>query len=176
MNTGRTPQDTPIKEYLSERQEALHAFNHLKEHFGLAWTDLRKTMALFVITIRKGAELSALEARRSRILKKLKREEQGIRAKYQKETAKALGLAPAKRSTAQKITEFALVVIFSLLLFALASSYAYAERGYKAIGREHLLLFTPLYYYLVKSTVKDMKQIFSEIKEEEKQDKNKGAS
>lgn len=160
MNTGRTPQDAPIKEYLSERQEALHAFNHLKDSFGLAWMDLRKIMALFVITIRKEAELSALEARRNRILRKLKREEQEIKAKYQKETAKALNLAPAKRSTSQKITEFVLVVIFSLLLFALASSYAYAERGYKAIGGEHLLLFTPLFYYLLKSTVKDMKQIF----------------
>lgn len=168
MNTDKTPN--------AEMQAAAEAIRGLGEHFSLMWADVRKTMILFTISIRKGAELSALEARRNRALKRMAKEEAWIEKKYQKETEKALGLSPAKGGIKSKILEFIIVAIFSLLLFAFASIGAYEQRGYRAIGGEHLLLLSPLFYYVVKSIITDMKQIHKEVAAESKQENNKGAS
>lgn len=42
-----------------------------------------------------------------------------------------------------------------VLLFRWGQGYALAERGYKAIGGEALLLGLPLFWYLTETTIRD---------------------
>lgn len=53
-----------------------------------------------------------------------------------------------------------------IVLFKIGSAYAYAERGYSAVGGEYFLLMLPLFYAMIANTAKsiwhEVKDIFSD--------------
>ncbi len=60
-----------------------------------------------------------------------------------------------KRSLASVLFELAAVLLMTALAFAWGKQAALAERGYKAIGGEYLLLLLPAIYYTGKRTILD---------------------
>lgn len=53
------------------------------------------------------------------------------------------------------VLKYAALTAAGVLLFRLGQGYALAERGYKAIGGEALLLGLPLFWYLTETTIRD---------------------
>lgn len=53
-----------------------------------------------------------------------------------------------KRSLASVVLELAAVLLVTALAFAWGRQVAQAERGYNAIGGEHLLLLLPMRKYI----------------------------
>ena len=62
------------------------------------------------------------------------------------------------RRTVLKYTGLA---IAGIILFGIGAAYAYAERGYPAVGGEVFALFTPLFYWLVSHTIRDALDLFT---------------
>lgn len=52
------------------------------------------------------------------------------------------------------------LTIAGAVLFGVGSVYAYAERGYWAIGGEVFSLFTPLIYWMILQTIRDVFNLF----------------
>lgn len=55
-----------------------------------------------------------------------------------------------------------------ILLYILAAKYAFAKRGYFAVGGEGLLVFLPVFYGLTKAVVQDA---IKDIKARDRNDK-----
>ena len=53
------------------------------------------------------------------------------------------------------VLKYAALTAAGVLLFRWGQGYALAERGYKAIGGEALLLGLPLFWYLTETTIRD---------------------
>ena len=53
------------------------------------------------------------------------------------------------------VLKYAALTAAGVLLFHWGQGYALAERGYKAIGGEALLLGLPLFWYLTETTIRD---------------------
>lgn len=53
------------------------------------------------------------------------------------------------------VLKYATLTAAGVLLFCWGQGYALAERGYKAIGGEALLLGLPLFWYLTETTIRD---------------------
>lgn len=139
----------------------------LKKAFGIIAQDAQKIARLIVLSFRRTAELTAFELRKRRILKKLEKEEESIKARYKEQTLEILEGKKLHRKTRAKVIEFVIIMAVSLVLFNLASIEAYNERGYKAYGGEYFLLLLPVFYYLTKATVKDFKKAAQENRKEE---------
>lgn len=60
-----------------------------------------------------------------------------------------------KRSLASVLFELAAVLLITIAAFAWGVKTARIERGYEAIGGEHLLLLLPAIYYAGKRTLLD---------------------
>lgn len=60
-----------------------------------------------------------------------------------------------KRSLVPVVLELATVLLVTAFAFAWGRQVAQAERGYNAIGGEHLLLLLPAMYYAGKRTIQD---------------------
>lgn len=60
-----------------------------------------------------------------------------------------------KRSPASVALELAAVLLMTTAAFALGQTTALAERGYNAIGGEHIFLLIPAVYYIGKPVVVD---------------------
>ena len=69
-----------------------------------------------------------------------------------------------KRSLASVLLELAAVLLVTALAFAWGRQVAQAERGYNAIGGEHLLLLLPAMYYTGKRTTLDWIADLRELK------------
>ena len=61
------------------------------------------------------------------------------------------------------LLELAAVLLVTALAFAWGRQVAQAERGYNAIGGEHLLLLLPAMYYAGKRTIQDWIAEFQEM-------------
>lgn len=57
--------------------------------------------------------------------------------------------------TAKRI-EFGIVCMDGLALFNFGAAFAYAERGYSAVGGEAMLLLFPVFYYITKAMIRDV--------------------
>lgn len=53
------------------------------------------------------------------------------------------------------VLKYAALTAAGVLLFCWGQKYAFAERGYEAIGGEALLLGLPLFWYLTETTIRD---------------------
>lgn len=53
------------------------------------------------------------------------------------------------------ILKYTALTFAGVWLFKIGSEYAYAQRGYIAVGGEMFALLLPLFYYLFSSTVRD---------------------
>ncbi len=51
--------------------------------------------------------------------------------------------------------KYVMLTLVSLVLYGFAAEYALRERGYSAVGGEVIILFLPLFYYLVSKFVKE---------------------
>lgn len=51
--------------------------------------------------------------------------------------------------------KYIMLVLASLVLYGFAAEYALRERGYSAVGGEAVVLFLPLFYYLVSESIKE---------------------
>lgn len=69
-----------------------------------------------------------------------------------------------KRNLASVVLELIAVLLVTALAFAWGMRTAQAERGYTAIGGEHLLLLLPAMYYTGKRTILDWIADFRELK------------
>lgn len=70
-----------------------------------------------------------------------------------------------KRSLGGMICELAAVLLVTAAAFAWGKQTAQIQRGYEAIGGEHLFLLTPPVYYIVKRMTMDW---IADIREREK--------
>lgn len=71
-----------------------------------------------------------------------------------------------KRSLASVVLELAAVFLVTALAFAWGRQVAQTERGYNAIGGEHLLLLLPAMYYVGKQTILDWIADLRELRRE----------
>ncbi len=71
-----------------------------------------------------------------------------------------------KRSLASVVLELAAVLLVTALAFAWGVQTAQAERGYTAIGGEHLFLILPFMYYPGKRTILDWVTEIRELRRE----------
>ena len=69
-----------------------------------------------------------------------------------------------KRSLASVVLELAAVLLVTALTFTWGVQTAQSERGYNAIGGEHLLLLLPAMYYAGKRTIQDWIADLRELK------------
>ena len=148
----------------------------LKKTFGQLADKLQKMAKVLYLTFKEAMELAAFERKKKRTLKRLAREEEEIREHYRKEIEKVTVTTTIikKKKRRKKFLEFAVVVAVSFVLFHFASIKAFEERGYKAYGGEYVLLFgLPFVYYMLKKTAGNLKEIYRDIKEE---NRSKGAS
>lgn len=53
------------------------------------------------------------------------------------------------------IVKYAILTLLGIWLYRLGADYAYAQRGYFAVGGEVLALLLPYFYWAVSRTVKD---------------------
>lgn len=51
--------------------------------------------------------------------------------------------------------KYAFLLAVGIVLFKQANAYAYAQRGYEAIGGEGFFLLLPLLWYLITTTIRD---------------------
>lgn len=74
------------------------------------------------------------------------------------------------RKTAQKrggvVAKYTVLTICGFAMFRVASAFALAERGYKAIGGEAVFTLLPLFYYLLSALVSDMRRDIKNVKED----------
>ena len=53
------------------------------------------------------------------------------------------------------VAKYAFLLAVGVVLFKQANAYAYAQRGYEAIGGEGFFLLLPLLWYLITTTIRD---------------------
>lgn len=63
--------------------------------------------------------------------------------------------AQVVRRSVRVIIKYAVVAAVGVLLYMLASDYAFAQRGYKAVGSEAVFILLPLIYYIGLALVRD---------------------
>lgn len=68
----------------------------------------------------------------------------------------------AARKHGRAILKYAILTACGIALYCIASAFAFAERGYRAVGGEIFLLFLPLWYWLISQTVGDFFNIFTD--------------
>lgn len=66
------------------------------------------------------------------------------------------------------IAKYVVLSVCGLALFRVASAFAFAERGYTAIGGEAVFILLPLFYYLFSALARDMRREIKIFKEENK--------
>jgi len=54
------------------------------------------------------------------------------------------------------VTKYAVLTVAGILLFRAGAAYALQERGYAAVGGEGLVLFLPVFYYIISQAVRDI--------------------
>lgn len=60
-----------------------------------------------------------------------------------------------KGPDAGTVVKYAILTLLGIWLYRLGADYAYAQRGYFAVGDEVLALMLPYFYWAVSRTVKD---------------------
>lgn len=60
-----------------------------------------------------------------------------------------------KGPDAGTVVKYAILTLLGIWLYRLGADYAYAQRGYFAVGGEVLALMLPYFYWAVSRTVKD---------------------
>lgn len=61
------------------------------------------------------------------------------------------------------IIKYAVIAAAGVLLYMIASDYAFAQRGYKAIGSEAVFILLPLIYYIGLALVRDARRTSNSI-------------
>lgn len=66
-----------------------------------------------------------------------------------------------RRALIVNVLKYAVLTAAGIALYIVGARYAYAERGYFAIGGEALALFLPVIYYAAGQTIRD---VFKDVK------------
>lgn len=67
-------------------------------------------------------------------------------------------------AVAASVAKYVLLSIAGIALFERARVFAFAERGYEAIGGEVFLLALPLVWFGIESMIRDMVKIVRELR------------
>lgn len=76
------------------------------------------------------------------------------------------------RRSVRVIIKYAVVAGVGVLLYMFASDYAFAQRGYKAIGSEAVFILLPLIYYIGLALVRDARRTLIPSKEENENERS----
>lgn len=64
-------------------------------------------------------------------------------------------IRPRAIEVAAIVAKYVFLLAVGIVLFKQANAYAYAQRGYEAIGGEVFFLLLPLLWYLITTTIRD---------------------
>lgn len=75
------------------------------------------------------------------------------------------------KASGATIVLYAALIVAGILLFRAGAAYAYAERGYRALGGEVFALFIPALYYFISQAISTFITDMKNIKEEKNHEK-----
>lgn len=76
-----------------------------------------------------------------------------------------------ERVNGATIVLYAMLTVAGILLFRAGAAYAYAERGYRAVGGEVFALFLPALFYFISQAISTFATDMKKIKEENNHEK-----
>lgn len=72
----------------------------------------------------------------------------------------------ARRISGRTIAKYIVLSVSGIFFYRVASDFAFAERGYTAIGGEAVFILLPLFCYLFSALARDMRRDIKNFKEE----------